>query len=152
MWWISSVAVERFRQITSVKVFLRGKLYGSAPDVDDGSPFLSPSLSSLTLFEVEVASVFHLRLNIFTDPCYLREHKFRESTSYWAYNITDLMAPGIKWPHADANSEDEVGRGFSGRSEIWGLAGWYLNLFVHENSSWRPLPIDVIWYSVVRRK
>jgi len=40
------------------------------------------------------------------------------------------MAPGIEWSSAGAESKDEVGGGFDGRLEIWGLTGWYLNLLM----------------------
>ena len=40
------------------------------------------------------------------------------------------MEPGIEWSNAGANFEDEVGGGFGGRLEVWGLTGWYLNLFM----------------------
>ncbi|KAF9642681.1 hypothetical protein BDM02DRAFT_1974827 [Thelephora ganbajun] len=110
--------------------FLHEKPYGSTSDIDDTSPLPSPPLSSLTLSQVEVAAVFHLPLNRLTDSRYLREHQFRGSTSYWACDATDLVAPGIEWSNACANLEDEVGVGFDGRLEIWGLTGWYLNLFM----------------------
>ena len=113
-----------------MKAFLHDKPYGSSLDVDDASPILSPPLSSLILSPVEVAAVFHLPLSRFTDPRYLREHNFREPTSYWACDVTDLVAPGIEWSNAGANSGDEVGGGFGGRLEVWGLTGWYLNMFM----------------------
>jgi hypothetical protein len=112
--------------MTSAKAFLHEKPYGSVPDVEDISPLPSPPLSSLTLSQVEVAAVFHLPLSRFTDPRYLREHQPRGFTPYWACDVTDLVAPGIEWSNAGANSNDEA----NGRLEIWGLTGWYLNLFM----------------------
>jgi len=103
--------VRLFRQVTLVKVFLHEKSYGSTPGVDDASPLPSPSLSSLTLFQVEVTAASHLHLNPFTDPRYLREHRFCESTPYWACSITDLVAPGIEWSNAGADSKGGVGGG-----------------------------------------
>jgi len=66
-------------------------------------------------------------LNRFTEPRYLREHQFCGSILYWACNVTDLVAPGIEWYNAGADSWDEVGGGFGGHG---GLTGWYLNLFM----------------------
>ena len=118
------------RQITPAKAFLHEKPYKSALDTDDTSPLPSPPLSSLALSQVEVAGVFHLPLKRLTDPCYIREHQFRGSAPYWAYDVTNLVAPGIEWSNAGANPNDEVGGGFDGLLEIWGLTGWYLNLFM----------------------
>ena len=111
------------------EAFLHEKPYEKTSDIDDTSPLPSPPLSSLTLSQVEVATVFHLPLNRLTDPHYLREHQFRGSAPYWVYDVTDLVAPGTEWSHAGAISEDEGGGGLDGRLEIWGLTGWYLNLF-----------------------
>ena len=113
-----------------MKAFLHEKPYKSAVDIDDTSPLPSPPLSSLKLSQIEVATVFHLPLKRFTDPHHLREHHFRGSTPYWACDVTDLVAPGIEWSHAGVSPEDEVDGGLDGRLEIWGLTGWYLNLFM----------------------
>ena len=96
------------------------KLYGSAPDIDDASPLLSPALPSLISSEVEVDTVFHLPLSRLTDPCYLREHWFRESTSYPARDVAGLMTPRVQSSNASANSEGEAGGGLGGWLEIWG--------------------------------
>lgn len=113
-----------------MKAFLHEKPYKPTYDIDDTSPLPSPPLSSLTLSQVEVATVFHLPLNRLMDPHHLRERKFRGSTPYWACDVTDLVAPGVEWSHVTVSSEDEVD-GFDGRLEIWGLTGWYLNLFLN---------------------
>lgn len=113
-----------------MKAFLHEKQYESAPDIDDASPLPSPPLLSLTLSQLEVAGVFHLPLKRLTDPRYLREHQFRGSTPNWAYDVTNLVAPGIEWSNAGASPKDEVGGGLDGRLEIWGLTAWYLNLFM----------------------
>ena len=124
-----------------------------SPDAGDASPLPSPPLSSiidssLTLSPVEVATAFHPPLNRFTEPRYLREHQFCGSILYWACNVTDLVAPGIEWSNAGADSGDEVGGGFGGRLETWGVNG-LVSQPVHEDLSWRPLPIDMNWYNVV---
>lgn len=113
-----------------MKAFLHEKPYESAPDMDDTSPLPSPPLSSLVLSQLEVAAVFHLPLDRLTDPRYLREHQFRGSTPYWAYDVTDLVAPEIEWSNAGLSSNGEVDGRFDRRLEIWGLTGWYLNSFM----------------------
>lgn len=97
---------------------------------DDTSVLASPSLSSLTLSRNEVATTFHLPLRRLSDSRYHREHRFRGSFPYWACDVTDLVAPGTEWSNAGASSPDKVGRGIDGRLEIWGLTGWYLNMFL----------------------
>ena len=124
-----------------------------SPDAGDASPLPSPPLSSiidssLTLSPVEVATAFHPPLNRFTEPRYFREHQFCGSILYWACNVTDLVAPGIEWSNAGADSGDEVGGGFGGRLETWGV-NRLASQPVHEDHSWRPLPIDMNWYNVV---
>ena len=111
-----------------VKAFLHEKPYEPTSDTNETSPLLSPLLSSLTLSQIEVATVFHLPLNRLTDPHYLREHQFRGSTPYWAHDVTNLVAPGTEWSNAGVSSGGEGDEGFDGRLEIWGLTGWYLNL------------------------
>jgi len=110
-----------------VKAFLHENPYKSTFDIADTPPLPSPPLSSLALSQVEVATVFHLPLDRFTDPHHLRERQFRGSTPYWACDVTDLVTPGIEWSRE--TSEGEVGP--DGRLEIWGLTGWYLNLFMN---------------------
>ena len=119
----------RFCKITPGKAFLHEHPYELASSEDDASPLFSPSLSSLTLSEVEVATVFHLPLDRLTSPHYLREHQFRGSSSYWACDVTDLVAPGIEWSDPGVDFERNEA-GFDGRLEIWGLTGWYLNLLL----------------------
>jgi len=116
-----------------MKAFLHERPYELTSDIDDTSPLTSPPLSSLTLSQVEVATVFHLPLERLTNPRYLREHQFRGSAPYWACDVTDLVAPGVEWSNAGANSKDDVlGGGFDDeRLEIWGLTGWYINLFMN---------------------
>ena len=112
-----------------MKAFLHEQSYKQASKRDDTSLLVSPPLSSLTLSQAEVATVFHLPLNRLTNPHYLREHQFRGS-SCWAFDVTDLVAPGIEWSNAGAGFSSEMGGGFDGRLEIWGLTGWYLNLLL----------------------
>ncbi|KAF9778415.1 NUDIX hydrolase domain-like protein [Thelephora terrestris] len=94
------------------------------------SPLRSPMLSSLTLSRTEVAAVLHLPLNRLVDPSYLREHRFRGSSPYWACDVTDLVEPGIEWSNPGVNSGDELVGGTCGWLESWGLTGWYLNLLM----------------------
>ena len=116
--------------MTVGKAFLHEHPYEPTPNKVDTSPLPSPPLSSLTLSQAEVATVFHLPLNRLTNPHYLREHRFRGSSSYWTCDVTDLVEPGTEWSNAGASSGNEVDGGFDGRLEIWGLTGWYLNLLL----------------------
>ena len=113
-----------------MEAFLHEEPYGPAVDADDTLPLPSPPLSSLALSQVEVASAFHLPLNYLTDPRYLREHQFRGSAAYWAYDVTDLVEPRIRRSNPATNFKGDVGGGLGGGLEIWGLTGWYLNLFM----------------------
>lgn len=117
-------------KITYGKAFLHEHPYDQTSNEDDTSPLSSPLLSSLTLSQAEVATVFHLPLNRLVNPHYLREHQFRGSPSYWACNVTDLVAPGIEWSNADVNLGNDVSGELDRRLEVWGLTGWYLNLLM----------------------
>ncbi|KAG1880304.1 hypothetical protein C8R48DRAFT_683389 [Suillus tomentosus] len=68
-------------------------------------PLLSISLSSLTISQAEVATVFHLPLSAFTS---LR--------GFEAVN--------------DPSGHSEVSGGKEGRLEVWGLTGWYMTLLM----------------------
>ena len=83
--------------MVSVKAFLHEKRYGSSPGADEASPLLPLPLLFVASSKVEVSAVLHLTLNRFTDPRYLQEHQFCESTSYLACDVTDLVAPRIEW-------------------------------------------------------
>jgi len=96
---------------------------------DDSIPLQSPPLSSLLISHVEVANVFHLPLSRLTSQTYVRPHQFRDGTSYYACDVTDLVEKDVKWVN-DAAQRDEIGGGREGRLEVWGLTGWYLNLLM----------------------
>jgi 8-oxo-dGTP pyrophosphatase MutT (NUDIX family) len=96
---------------------------------DDSIPLQSPPLSSLLISHVEVAKVFHLPLSRLTSQTYVRPHQFRDGTSYYACDVTDLVEKDVKWVN-DAAQRDEIGGGREGRLEVWGLTGWYLNLLM----------------------
>lgn len=99
--------------------------------VDTGSPddpLPSISLSSLTISQAEVATVFHLPLSAFTSPARIRLDMFRATSPYWAIDVSDLVEgfEGVSNPLG----QPEVGGGKEGRIEVWGLTGWYMSLLM----------------------
>ncbi|KAG8946083.1 hypothetical protein FRC04_012061 [Tulasnella sp. 424] len=93
-------------------------------------PLPSISLKSLTLSPAEVVHAFHKPFESLVDLKVVRPHAFRGSTAYYAVDVTDeAHAAGIDSPAP--TEEDEVGGSPQpGRLEIWGLTGWYLNVFM----------------------
>ena len=87
-------------------------------------------MPSLTLSPAEVFHAFHRPLIELVNPQFLRQHAFRGGTSYWATDVTSSVE-GLEIDWLPASGMDEVGgSGGSGRLEIWGLTGWYLNSFL----------------------
>ncbi|KAG1732020.1 uncharacterized protein EDB91DRAFT_1238857 [Suillus paluster] len=70
-------------------------------------PLPSISLSSLTVSQPEVATVFHLPFSAFVSPARIRFE-------------------GV----SDPLGRPEVGGGKEGRLEVWGLTGWYMSLLM----------------------
>jgi len=100
---------------------------GSNPD----TPLPSISLSSLTISQPEVASIFHLPLAALSSPTRLRLSKFRGGVPYWAVDVSDLVGTGGgQAESAKSIGKDEVGDGKGGRLEVWGLTGWYLTMLM----------------------
>ncbi|TBU54666.1 hypothetical protein BD310DRAFT_935243 [Dichomitus squalens] len=109
----------------------------------NAAPLPSLPLSSLTLSRQEVAHVFHLPLAAAVSPTRLHSYLFRGARPYHAVSVADLIAgpgavhsdqgPGdqaeVRWI-VDPEQRDEVGGGREGRLEVWGLTGWYLNVFL----------------------
>ncbi|KAG9046607.1 hypothetical protein FS837_003982 [Tulasnella sp. UAMH 9824] len=93
-------------------------------------PLPEISLKSLTLSPAEVIHAFHKPFTALVDQDIIRPHGFRGFTPYYAVDVTDeANAAGIESPAP--TDEDEVGGSpQSGRLEIWGLTGWYLNVFM----------------------
>ncbi|KIO26526.1 hypothetical protein M407DRAFT_24244 [Tulasnella calospora MUT 4182] len=88
------------------------------------------SLKSLTLSPLEVVHAFHKPFNALVDQDIIRPHAFRGFTPYYAVDVTDeAHAAGIDSP-APTDVDEEGGSPRPGRLEIWGLTGWYLNLFM----------------------
>lgn len=54
-------------------------------------------------------------------------HEFRGGTYYFACDVSNLV--DAEWVNDEAQ-RDEIGGGRDGRLEVWGLTGWYLNLFL----------------------
>ena len=94
--------------------------------LDDPLPSLS--LSSLTVSETEVATVFHLPLSAFTASARLRPDMFRVTNPYWAVDVSDIVEHS-EWLN-DPSGQPELGGGREGRLEVWGLTGWYMSLLM----------------------
>jgi len=88
---------------------------------------LSP-LSSLTISQPEVATVFHLPLSAFVASTRLRLDLFRATNPYWAIDVSDLVQD-FEWA-SDPSGQPKVGDGREERLEVWGLTGWYMSLFM----------------------
>ncbi|KAI0705171.1 NUDIX hydrolase domain-like protein [Cytidiella melzeri] len=112
-------------------------------DLDEGSdtPLPSLSLSSLVLSKTEVAHAFHLPLSDLQSAPRLHEYLFRGGSPYFAVDVSDIIrryasgevvssdGPAVSWA-SDPEQRDEIGGGREGRLEVWGLTGWYLNVFM----------------------
>lgn len=85
-------------------------------------------MSTLVPSTPEVAHIFHLPFAEIANPSRTRMHQFRGESPYWAVDVTDRIGDTVRW--TKEAPEDEVGGGRGGRLEIWGLTGWYLNLFM----------------------
>jgi len=102
------------------------------PSLRPNQPLPSITIASLRPNPPEVSHIFHLTFREMFDPERLRVHEFRGFTPYWAIDVTDkVRGLGLEWEKW--SGEDEVGG--SGRPggqglEIWGLTGWYLNVFL----------------------
>lgn len=90
----------------------------------------SLSMSSLKPSAPEVAHVFHLPLAELVSPKRLHEYQFRGGEPYWAVDVTDVVGGVAGQDWAGETPVDEVGGGTEGRLEVWGLTGWYLNIFM----------------------
>ena len=111
-------------------------------------PLPSLSLADLTLSQREVAHAFHLPLSAVVSPPRLHLCHFRGTETYWAIDVSDIIASsrnqdqvdvvssnhiagaGVEFNNrADPLNRNEVGGGQGGRLEAWGLTGWYLTTF-----------------------
>lgn len=95
---------------------------------DDALPPMR--MDAFTLSPAEVVHLFHQRFTDLVDPKVLRPHAFRGGEPYYAIDVTsEVQHSGIKF--AAATGIDEVGGSDRpGRLEIWGLTGWYTNVFM----------------------
>ncbi|EJU03626.1 hypothetical protein DACRYDRAFT_21151 [Dacryopinax primogenitus] len=102
------------------------------PELRPNEALPSIALSSLRPNPPEVSHIFHLTFREMFDPHRLRVHDFRGYTPYWAIDVSDKVEGlGLHWK--TLAGQDELGG--SGRPggkglEIWGLTGWYLNVFL----------------------
>lgn len=87
-------------------------------------------LNSLLLSRNEVVHTFHQPFKALINPELLRPHAFRGGEPYFAANVTEqVKGKGITF--AASTGLDEVGGSNEpGRLEVWGLTGWYTNLFM----------------------
>jgi hypothetical protein len=58
-----------------------------------------------------------------------RTHVERGEAAALTSQGLDNASPKQKWS-TDSQGRDEVGGGRDGRLEVWGLTGWYLNVFL----------------------
>ncbi|KIY70763.1 hypothetical protein CYLTODRAFT_419441 [Cylindrobasidium torrendii FP15055 ss-10] len=100
--------------------------------VADIMPHISPD---------EVHNVFHLPLSALTSPARLRSSMFRGQRPYWAIDVSDLQDANVSADLAastvgfpsysrDIPDDSEIGIGMNDKLEVWGLTGWYVNLFM----------------------
>ncbi|KAG8918617.1 hypothetical protein FRC01_001757, partial [Tulasnella sp. 417] len=100
------------------------------PVASPTDPLPNISLKSLILSPTEVVHAFHKPFAALVDLDIIRPHAFRGFTPYYAVDVTDeATAAGIDDP-APTEADEEGGSPRIGRLEIWGLSGWYLNLFM----------------------
>ncbi|PVG03130.1 hypothetical protein CPB86DRAFT_723615 [Serendipita vermifera] len=96
-------------------------------------------ISALEVNSEEVALAFYLTLEELVEESRLHEHQFRGRPPYWCVDVSDRVSeeywttPRIL-PTETTLGETEVDRGK--RLEIWGLTGWYLNLFMRSIGLW----------------
>ena len=100
----------------------------STDKLNEDEPLPSLEMSTLVPSAPEVAHVFHMPFTELANSSRLRMHQFRGGSPYWAVDVTDRIGGSVKW--AGETPVDEVGGGRGGKLEIWGLTGWYLNLFM----------------------
>jgi 8-oxo-dGTP pyrophosphatase MutT (NUDIX family) len=117
----------------------QGFVHAAPASADPHAPLPDLDLSTLRLSPAEVAGVFHLSLSDAVSPARLRAHPLRRGVDvepYWAVTVSDLLSPRHgkdsnvmqRWS-TDPQGRDEIGGGREGRLEVWGLTGWYLNVF-----------------------
>jgi hypothetical protein len=76
-------------------------------------PLPGVPLSSLTLSTSEVETAFHLPLSRMVQHALLRQDNLPNRPPYFAIDASDILG-----------MEDGE------KVEVWGLTGWYLNLFM----------------------
>ena len=107
-------------------------------------PLPTFDMSGLNLNTAEVAQVFYLTFEELADERRLRHHQFRGRPAYYTINVSDKVDP-VYWttplylpgelPHKQTG-EYAVADERQAKLEIWGLTGWYLNLFMRIVKLW----------------
>jgi hypothetical protein len=101
-------------------------------------------MTTLKLNAAEVAQAFYLTLEELADQRRLRHHQFRGGSAYWTINVSDKVDPAYwtsplylpgEQPHGQTGELADTG-GRQAKLEIWGLTGWYLNLFMRVMKLW----------------
>ncbi|KAF9531746.1 NUDIX hydrolase domain-like protein [Crepidotus variabilis] len=89
----------------------------------------------------EVANVIHLPLSHLTGKSgRLRLSLFRDVQPYWCIDVTDLLSKSSEIVTANGTETLQASQNpgvSTGRIEVWGLTGWYLNILM------RALGIDL---------
>jgi hypothetical protein len=96
-------------------------------------------LSALSINSEEVALAFYLTLEELVEENRLHEHQFRGRPPYWCVDVSDRVSEEY-WTTPRILPSDmtlgDVGVDRGKRLEIWGLTGWYLNLFMRSIGLW----------------
>lgn len=101
-------------------------------------------MTTLKLNTTEVAQVFYLTFEELADERRLRNHQFRGRPAYWTINVSDKVDP-VYWTSPlhlpgeqplGQTGEFTVAGERQAKLEIWGLTGWYLNLFMRVVKLW----------------
>lgn len=112
----------------------------STSQADIDVPLPSLVLSNLKLSPREVAHAFHFPLSAVLSTPRLHHYLFRGQRPYYAVDVSDIVSSQktgeivhsdgqAPWA-SDPEQRDEIGGGREGRLEVWGLTGWYLNVFL----------------------
>lgn len=80
----------------------------------------------------EVDAVIHLPLSALISPTRIRNSHFRGQEPYWVVDVTDMVQSIITVETVTTRTTEniKIRRGVGGRTEVWGLTGWYLSLLM----------------------
>jgi len=112
----------------------------SLEDADEPLPSVDIQAIRQTTSEAEVDTVFHVTLEELTSPGRLRPSLFRADAPYWAVGVDDIVHSSVAFKaepkDAPSEADSEIGPGKFGKTEIWGLSGWYLTLLMRDLGIW----------------